>query len=134
LDILKANNTWSLTSLPHGKQPISCHWVYKVKQHSDGTIERYKARLVAKRYTQLDGIDYHDIFSPTTKMTIICYLLVLTAAQDWSLHLLGVHNAFLHGDLHEEIYMSSPCGFRQQGENLVYRLHKSLYDLKQASR
>jgi hypothetical protein len=66
-------------------------------------------------------------------MTIICYLLALTAAQDWSLHLLSVHNAFLHGDLHEEIYMSPPCGFRRQRENLVCRLHKSLYDLKQAS-
>jgi len=131
---LKANNTWSLTSLPYGKHPISCYWVYKVKQHFDGTIERYKARLVAKSYTQLDGIDYHDIFSPITKMTIICYLLALTAAQDWSIHLLSVHNAFLHGDLHKEIYMSPPCGFRRQGENLVCRLHKSLYDLKQASR
>ncbi|KAH9786417.1 retrovirus-related pol polyprotein from transposon RE2 [Citrus sinensis] len=110
LAALEANNTWSLTSLPPGKKPIGCRWVYKIKRHSDGTIERFKARLVAKGYTQLE------------------------AAQTWSLHQLDVHNAFLHGDLHEEIYMSPPPGLRRQGENLVCRLHKSLYGLKQASR
>ena len=131
---LEANNTWSLTSLPLGKKPIGCRWVYKIKRHSDGTIERYKSCFVVKGYTQLEGIDYHDTFSPTAKMVIVRCLLALAAAQNWSLHQLDVHNAFLHGDLHEEIYMSPPAGLRRQGENLVCRLHKSLYGLKQASR
>ncbi|CAL8150569.1 unnamed protein product [Prunus armeniaca] len=134
LATLEANHTWSLTPLPHGKKPIGCRWVYKIKRHSDGTIERYKARLVAKGYTQLEGIDYHDTFSPTAKMIIVRCLLALAAAQDWSLHQLDVNNAFLHGDLHEEIYMSPPPGLQRQGENLVCRLNKSLYGLKQASR
>ncbi|RVW39739.1 Retrovirus-related Pol polyprotein from transposon TNT 1-94 [Vitis vinifera] len=90
---LEANHTWSLTSLPPGKKPIGCCWVYKIKRHSDGTIERFKASLVAKGYTQLE------------------------AAQNWSLQQLDVNNAFLHGDLHEEIYMSPPPSLRQQGEN-----------------
>ena len=104
LAALKANNTWFLTPLPPGKQAIGCRWVYKIKCKSD--LECYKARLVAKGYTQLEGIDYHDTFSPTAKMVTICCLLALTAAQNWSLHQLDVHNAFLHGDLSEEIYMS----------------------------
>ncbi|XP_070677941.1 uncharacterized protein [Malus domestica] len=134
LQALEANHTWTLTSLPAGKSPIGCRWVYKIKLRSDGSIERYKARLVAKGYTQLEGIDFHDTFSPTAKMTIVRCLLALAASCSWSLHQLDVNNAFLHGDLHEEIYMLPPPGLRRQGENLVCRLNKSLYGLKQASR
>ncbi|VVA37824.1 PREDICTED: Retrovirus-related Pol poly from transposon, partial [Prunus dulcis] len=118
LAALESNQTWSLTSLPPGKQPIGCKWVYKIKHRSDGTIERYKARLVAKGYTQTEGLDYHDTFSPTAKMVSVRCVLALAAAHHWSLHQLDVHNAFLHGDLHEEIYMSPPPGLRRQGEHL----------------
>ncbi|XP_070676213.1 uncharacterized protein [Malus domestica] len=134
LRALEATNTWTLTPLPVGKTPIGCRWVYKIKHRSDGSIERYKARLVAKGYTQLEGVDYHDTFSPTAKMVTVRCLLALAAARNWSLHQLDVHNAFLHGDLHEEIYMTLPPGLRRQGENIVCRLNKSLYGLKQASR
>ncbi|RVW37728.1 Retrovirus-related Pol polyprotein from transposon RE1 [Vitis vinifera] len=135
LQALQANDTWSLTPLPAGKTPIGCRWVYKIKQRSDGFIERYKARLVAKGFTQLEGVDYQNTFSPTTKIISVRCLLALAAACGWSLHQMDVNNAFLHGDLHEEIYMSPPLGLRrQEEENLVCRLHKSLYGLKQASR
>ncbi|KAI9185245.1 hypothetical protein LWI28_005591 [Acer negundo] len=135
LQALQANNTWSLVPLPAGKTPIGCRWVFKTKHRSDGSVERYKARLVAKGFTQLEGIDYQDTFSPTAKIISVRCLLALAAASGWTIHQMDVHNAFLHGDLAEEIYMSPPPGLRRQGEdNLVYRLHKSLYGLKQASR
>lgn len=80
LAALEASHTWSLTSLPPGKKPIGCRWVYKIKRHSDGTIECFKARLVAKGHIQLEGIDYHDTFSPIAKMIIVRCLLALAAA------------------------------------------------------
>lgn len=134
LAALERNNTWSLVPLPAGHRPIGCRWVFKIKYHSDGRIERYKARLVAKGYTQIEGLDYGETFSPTAKLTTLRCLLTVAASRGWYAHQLDVQNAFLHGDLHEVVYMVPPPGLRRQGENLVCRLNKSLYGLKQASR
>nr|CAD1834152.1 unnamed protein product [Ananas comosus var. bracteatus] len=134
LQALQRNNTWSLVSLPAGHKPIGCRWVYKIKYHSDGTIERYKARLVAKGYTQIAGLDYKETFSPTAKLTTLRCLLTIAAARNWFTLQLDVQNAFLHGNLQEIVYMEPPPGLRRQGENMVCRLNKSLYGLKQASR
>ncbi|CAL8151053.1 unnamed protein product [Prunus armeniaca] len=134
LQALESNHTWTLTPLPPSKHPIGCRWVYKIKHNSDGSIEQYKAQLVAKGYTRTKGVDFHDTFSPIAKLVTIRSLLALVAASSWPLHQLDVHNVFLHGNIHEEIYMTPPPGLQRQGENLVCRLHKSLYGLKQASR
>jgi hypothetical protein len=112
----QANGTWSLTPLPAGKTPIGCRWVYKIKLRSDGSVERYKARLVAKGFTQLEGVDYQDTFSPLPRSSPFAAYFALAAARGWSLHQMDVNNAFLHGDLAEEIYMSPPPGLRRQGE------------------
>ncbi|CAJ2662218.1 unnamed protein product [Trifolium pratense] len=134
IQALESNNTWVLCPLPEGKSAIGCKWVYKIKYHSDGTVERYKARLVAKGYSQVQGIDYHDTFAPVAKLVAVRLLLSIAAIKNWSLHQLDANNAFLQGDLNEEVYMKLPPGFSHKGKPYVCKLNKSIYGLKQASR
>jgi hypothetical protein len=83
---LMKNQTWDLTALPSGKKPIGCKWVYKVKYKEDGTLDKYKARLVVKGFSQREGIDYEETFSPTAKMSIIRLVLAMVAQQGWKVH------------------------------------------------
>ena len=107
-----------------------------IKYKFDGSLERYKARLVAKGYTQTYGVDYLETFAFVAKMNTVRVLLSLAAHYDWSLHQFDVKNAFLHGELEEEIYMEVPPGFGLQieGKNVVCGLKNALYELKQSPR
>lgn len=125
--------TWVLVLSPLHKNVIGSKWIYKIKRNSDGTIPRYKARLVAQGFSQAHGFDYSETFSPIVKHTIVRIILSLAAMHGWKLNQLDIKNAFLHSDLDEEVYMKQPQGFEDpQHPNFVCRLKKSLYGLKQA--
>ena len=126
---LQKNCTWEMVKLPMGKKTIGCKWVFSVKCKSNRTIDRYKARLVAKGYAQAYGIDYQETFTPVAKMNIVRVILSLAINVDWSLKQFDTKNAFLHGDLLEEVYMDPPPGFTPK-EGKVCRLKKALYGLK----
>ena len=135
LDSMKSNEVWDLVELPKGVQAIGCKWVYKTKKDSLGNIERYKTRLVAKGFTQKEGIDYTETFSPVSKKDSLRIILALVAHLDLELQQMDVKTTFLNGDLEEEVYMKQPEGFSsREGEHLVCKLKKSIYGLKQASR
>ena len=132
---VQKNHTWTLSDLPAEKKPIGCKWVYKVKYKADGTIDKYKARLVARGFSQKEGIDYEETFAPTAKMSTIRLVLALAAQFNWKVHQMDVKSAFLYSDLQEEVYMMQPSGFKVAGqEQKVCRLAKAIYGLKQAPR
>ena len=111
------------------KKVVVAHtWLFTVKYKADGTLERYKVRLVAKGYTQTYRIDYQDTFAPVAKMNTVRILLSLTANLNWQLSQYDVKNAFIHVNLDEEIYMSVPPGF-ESSRGKVFKLRKVLYGL-----
>lgn len=129
------NDTWDLVKLPNGRTSIGCRWVFKVKHQSNGRVERFKGRLVAKGYAQKYGIDYDETFSPVVRFSSIRTLLAFAVQNGMLIHQMDVETAFLNGNLDEEIYMDQPEGYGIPGkEHLVCRLKKSLYGLKQSSR
>jgi len=132
---MQDNKVWELVLLPEGVKPIGCKWLFKTKRDSNGNVERYKARLVAKRFTQKEGIDFKETFSPVSSKDSFRTIMTLVAHYDLELHQMDVKMAFLNGDIDETIYMVQPENFVSgDPKNMVCKLTKSIYGLKQASR
>ncbi|KRX83269.1 Retrovirus-related Pol polyprotein from transposon TNT 1-94 [Trichinella sp. T6] len=129
----RENQSWEPAVLPPHKKAIKSKWVFKTKYKEDRTIEKRKARLVARGYSQVQGIDYEDMFAPTLGYSSLCYLLSLAAKYNLEVDQMDVVTAFLNPSLNEEIYMELPTGVGDEN-NKYCRLRKSIYGLKQASR
>jgi len=133
---LKENQTFELVSVPKGQNVVGGKWVFAVKSEP-GKPERYKARYVARGFSQKPGVDYQETFSPTARLTSVRMLMQLAASEDLVVHQMDVKTAYLHAPLDCEIYMKQPQGFEESGENdqkQVYKLNKALYGLKQSGR
>lgn len=135
---LMDNNAWKLVPRPVNRNVVSCKWIYRVKEEQkvDGCLGiRHKARLVARGFSQIEGLDYYETFAPVVKFTSVRVLLSLVSVNDLHLHQMDVITAFLNGDLDEEVFMEQPEGY-EEGEpsQVVCLLRKALYGLKQAPR
>ena len=133
--LVMKNNTWQLIDLPPGKKPIGCRWIFKIKYKEDGTVDKYKARLVAQGYAQKEGIDYDETIAPIAKIKTMRMIFSLVSQFRWKVHQMDVKSAFLNRDLQEEVYMTQLEGYVVPNQEAkVCRRRKSLYGLKHAPR
>lgn len=135
MESIEKNDTWELTDLPSGVKKIGVKWIYKTKLKENGEVDKFKARLVARGYSQRYGVDYNEVFAPVSRMDTVRMIIALAANKGWQVYQLDVKSAFLYGTLTEEVYVEQPKGYIKKGnEQKVYKLHKALYGLKQAPR
>nr|GEY56616.1 zinc finger, CCHC-type [Tanacetum cinerariifolium] len=131
MDSIMGNNTWVLANLSRGCKPLGYKWIFKRKLKVDGTIEKFKARLVIYGFKQKLRIDYFDSYAPVVRVSTIRLLIVMVSIHNLVIHQMDVKTTFLNGDLDEEVYMNQPQGFIMPGnKNKVCKLIKSLYGLK----
>ena len=128
METFASRGTLELVSVPTDTVVIGCRWVFTLKYCPDGSVDRYKARLMGKDYIQTYDIDYFETFLPVARMNSIKILFSIALNLLWPLFQLDVKNAFLYGDLQEKVYMEQPLGYVAQGETKVYRLKKLFMD------
>jgi hypothetical protein len=105
------NDVWEIVPRPKSKDVVSSKWIFKIKHIVDGSIEKYKARFVAHGFSQKEGIDYEETFSPVARYTSIGTIIALAAKMKWKLHQMDVKIVFLNGVIEEEVYIEQPQGF-----------------------
>ena len=110
-DSIVRNSVWDVVLRPENKSVVSSHWLYKVKQAADGSVEKHKARFVARGFSQVEGIDYDENFSPVARYSSIRSMLALSAQMGWKIHQMDVKTAFLNGKIEEEVYIEQSEGF-----------------------
>jgi hypothetical protein len=133
LDALVARGTWEIVDIPKGKNIVDNKWVFKCKYTPYGQIDRFKARLVARGFTQVYGQDYDETFAPTMRKESLRMIFAISASNGWHVHSMDVDNAFLVSGLEEEIYMEIPEGIEQEAGKCC-RVRQGLYGLKQSAR
>lgn len=133
INSLHENQTWDLVNLPKGRKALPCKWIYKLKTNPDGSIDKFKARVVVKGYSQQQGVDYDKTFSPVARLSTIRAIIAIAVKENLKLRQFDVATAFLNGSVKEEIYVKQPEGFHD-GTKRVCKLKRSLYGLKQAPR
>ncbi|CAI7790962.1 unnamed protein product [Closterium sp. NIES-53] len=129
LESIEENGTWESVKLPEGRKAITSKWLFEIKSDTDGKIERYKSRLVAKGYLQKEKVEYKELLAPVVKQRTLRTLLAGAAIKGWRVKQMDVTTAFLNGVLEEEIFMAQPEGF-DDGSGRVLKLKKALYGLK----
>lgn len=129
------NRVWEIVPRPEDESVITSNWIYKIKHAADGSIDKYKARFVARALSQLEGIDYEETFAPTARYTTIRSLVSLATSMGWNIHQMDIKVAFLNGTIDEEVYIKQPLGFKiKDRRTYVCILKKELYGVKQAPR
>ena len=125
------NDVWKVVPGSEGKSVVNSKWIYKIKHAADGSIDKYKARFVARGFSQKEGIDYEETFALVSRYTSIRTVLALSAVMKWKIHQMDVKAAFLNGVVEEEVYVEQPLSFETHDrESHVCRLKKALYSLK----
>jgi hypothetical protein len=132
---LLGNDTWDLVPPPQNANIVFGKWVFRHKLKPDGSLDRYKARWVLHGFSQEQGVDFDETFSPVVKPATVHVVLSIALSLKWETRQLDVKNAFLHGKLAEVVYSRQPTGFIDSTRpEHVSRLNRSLYGLKQAPR
>jgi len=132
---IEKKHTWDLVPRPRNKNVIGTKWVFRNKLNEVAEVIRNKARLVCKGYSQIEGIDFEETFSPVERIEVVRLFLAFATFKDFKVYQMDVKSAFLNGDLEEEVYIEQPDGFQFSDHgDMVCKLKKALYGLEQAPR
>ena len=127
------NDVWDVVPRPERKSVVTSKWIYKIKHAADGSIEKYKARFVARGFSQKEGIDYEETFAPVARYTSIRAIMALAAKLGWKLHQMDVKTTFLNGVVEEEVYVEQPLGFETHDRETRVQTEESFVRIEASS-